>query len=98
MTGACSSEPSNLAALQREIWLGKVARARRMTPEQRFAEMVALTSQAFERMHVAAMADLGTSDADAGWVEVRRRLDRLRAAREAGRFTASPPAAGPAVP
>ena len=98
MALASSASPSDIESLQREIWLAKVARGRQMTPEQRFAEMVALTSQAFERMHVAAMVDLGTADPDAGWAEVRRRLDRLRAARDAGRFTTSPPAAGPAVP
>lgn len=48
-------------------------------------------------MHAAALADLGTSDPEAGWAEVRRRLERLRAARDAGRFVTELPANVPAV-
>jgi hypothetical protein len=84
--------------LQREIWLAKIARAKAMTPDQRFAEVVALTSQSFARMHAAAMADLGTTDPTAGWLEVRRRLERIRAARDAGRFVVSLPADCPKAP
>lgn len=84
--------------LQREIWLAKIARAKAMTPDERFAEMVSLTTQAFDRIHAAAMADLGTADADTGWAEVRRRLERLRAAHDNGHFVTTPPAAGPAAP
>jgi hypothetical protein len=76
--------------LQRTIWLAKVARAKAMTPDQRFAEMVSVTTQAFDRMHAAAMADLGTTDSAAGWLGVRRRLQRMRAARDAGRFVTMP--------
>jgi hypothetical protein len=84
--------------LQREVWLAKIARAKAMTPDERFAEMVSLTSQAFERMHAAAMTDLGATDPAAGWLEVRRRLQRIRAARDAGRFVNSLPADRPSAP
>jgi hypothetical protein len=84
------------ADLHREIWLAEIDRARAMTPDERVAEVSNLTTQAFARMHAAAMADLGTTDAEAGWTEVRRRLDRIRAARDAGRFVVQPPADGPA--
>jgi hypothetical protein len=83
---SATTDCSELDALQREIWLAKIARARAMTPNERVAEISSLTTQAFARMHAAALADLGTTDADAGWAEVRRRLDRIRAARDAGRF------------
>jgi len=87
----------SLRDLQHEIWLAKIARAKAMTPDERLAETVALTTQAFARMHAAALADLGTSDPEAGWAEVRRRLERLRAARDAGRFVTELPADAPAV-
>lgn len=91
-----STAPGCHDDLQREIWLTKIARAKAMTPDERFAEMVSLTTQAFDRMHAAAMADLGTTDSDAGWLEVRRRLERMRAARDAGRFVTRLPADRPA--
>ena len=97
-SSATVPEAEAIAALQREIWLAKVARARAMTPDERVAEISTLTSQAFTRMHAAAMADLGATDPAAGWVEVRRRLDRIRAARDAGRFVATLPAERPASP
>ena len=97
VSSAAATDRSHLDAMQREIWLTKIARARAMTPEERFAEVSSLTTQAFARMHAAAMADLGTTDAEAGWAEVRRRLDRIRAARDAGRFIPMPSAAAPAA-
>jgi hypothetical protein len=90
---SAATDRSELDAMQREIWLAKIARARAMTPDERVAEISSLTTQAFARMHAAAMADLGTTDADAGWAEVRRRVERLRAARDAGRFIPMPSAA-----
>jgi len=87
-----STTTSPDADLQREVWLAKIARAKAMTPNERFAEVVSLTTQAFARMHAAAMADLGTTDPASGWLEVRRRLERIRAARDAGRFVTELPA------
>ena len=97
-SSAAVPDRETIADVHREIWMAKIARARAMTPDERVAEISTLTTQAFARMHAAAMADLGTTDPAAGWTEVRRRLDRIRAARDAGRLVATLPADGPASP
>lgn len=98
VSSATRSDRKSITDLQREIWLAKIARARSMTPDERVAEISTLTTQAFARMHAAAMADLGATDPEAGWTEVRRRLDRIRAARDAGRFVPIPPDSGQTNP
>ena len=67
----------DLKELQAAIYRDKVLRARAMTPEERLEEALDLTDEVFQRMHEGAMCQLGTDDAGRGWVEVRRRLQRL---------------------
>ena len=81
------TEAAALKAMQDDIYRERILRARRMTPEQRLADAFELTNGVFARMHEGAMWQLGTTDAEAGWREVSRRLDRLRAAGERGRFS-----------
>ncbi len=76
----------DLEALQHAIYRDKVLRARAMTPEERIAEVFDLTDEVFLQMHDAAMHQLGADDAEEGWREVRRRLNRLRQADELGRY------------
>lgn len=80
-------DPAALKALQDSIYRERVLRARRATPEQRFADGLELTNGVFERMLAGAMAQKGSNDVVAGWVEVRRRLERLARVHEAGRYT-----------
>lgn len=98
ISAATGPDRESITDLQREIWLAKISRARAMTPNERIGEVSSLTTQAFARMHAAAMSDLGTTDSDAGWTEVRRRVDRIRAARDAGRFVTAIPTKLPANP
>jgi hypothetical protein len=65
-------------ALQDDIFRRKVLRARGMTPTQRFDEALELTQSIFEWMHAGAMDQCGFTDAEDGWREVKRRLNRLR--------------------
>ncbi|MBM3879044.1 MAG: hypothetical protein FJ387_04905 [Verrucomicrobia bacterium] len=85
-------DPAALKALQDAIYRDRVQRARRMTLEQRFAEAIELTNSVFIRMHEGAMWQLKTTDADAGWQEVRRRQARLSGVHDAGRFVTKKPA------
>lgn len=86
-------DPAALKALQDAIYRDRVLRARRMTLEQRFAEAIELTNSVFIRMHEGAMWQLGTTDAEMGWQEVRRRLARLSRVHDAGLFVTEKPAA-----
>jgi len=83
--------PAALAELQDAIYREKVVRARAMTPDQRFAAVFELTNSVFERMHEGAMWRLKTTDPQAGWAEVRRQLERLIKAQEAGYYTTTKP-------
>lgn len=76
----------DLEALQDAIYRDKVLRARAMTPEQRLAEAFELTDEVFRRMLLGAMSQLGTDDESVGWREVKRRLERLTAYHERGRY------------
>ena len=69
-------DPAALKALQDEIYRERILRARKMTVQERLAEALELTNGVFRRMHEGAMWQLGTTDAEAGWREVRRRLER----------------------
>jgi hypothetical protein len=84
-------EPGALKALQDDIYREKILRARAMTPEQRLAEVFELTNFVFGNMLAGAMWQLGTKDEKEGWLEVRRRLDRLYRARDNGRFVNEKP-------
>ena len=84
-------DPAALKPLQDDIYRRRIRRARQMTMEERLADAMELTNNVFVRMHEGAMWQLGTTDADAGWREVRRRLDRLGRLHDQGRFVASKP-------
>lgn len=83
--------PAALKALQDDIYRERILRARRMTVEQRLAEVFELSNSVMARMHEGAMWQLGTSDAEVGWQEVRRRLDRLDRIHDEGRFVNTKP-------
>ena len=85
-------DPAALKALQDDIYREKVLRARAMTPQQRLGEAIELTNFVFSNMHAGAMWQLGTTDAEKGWEEVRRRLARLCQTRDLGRFVQTKPA------
>jgi len=77
----------DLKKLQDAIYMEKVLRARAMTPEQRLAEAFELSDEIMDQMLAGAMWQLETDDVEEGWLEVRRRLDRLDAVHERGRYT-----------
>lgn len=62
-----------------------------MTPEERFDTGFEITNEAFERMLEGAMWQLETDDVSLGWIEVGKRLERLRHVKEYGRFSPNPP-------
>jgi hypothetical protein len=72
---------ADLERLQRALLRTRIDRARRLTEDQRLSEAFALTNSALIRMHEGAMAELDAADPSLGWLEVRRRLERLRRAR-----------------
>lgn len=78
---ASDNSSADLARLQHELLQTRVARARRLTEDQRLAEAFALTNGVLRRMHEGLMAELETADAAAAWREIRRRLERLRSVR-----------------
>jgi len=67
----------DLKKLQDAIYRDKVERARKMTPEERFMEGMELSDEVMQRMHVGVMWQLGIEDEEKGWLEVKRRMDRL---------------------
>ncbi len=79
-------DPGALKQLQDAIYRDKVRHARAMTGEQRLAEVFRLSNSAFQRMLEGAMWQLATEDRGKGWLEVGRRLDRLRRVHDEGRF------------
>ena len=90
---SADDDPVALKALQDEIYRDKVLRAREMTVEERWAEIFELTNSAFGRMHAGAMWQLETEDPEVGWVEVRRRMDRLCKTRDHGFYVTEKPLA-----
>ena len=86
-------EPAALKALQDDIYREKILRARKLTVEQRLADVFELTNAVFARMHEGAMWQLCTTDPALGWREVRRRLARLDQVHEEGRFVTTRPTA-----
>ncbi len=84
-------DPAALKALQDDIYRERILRARRMTVQERLADVFELTNSVFARMHAGAMWQLNTTDAGLGWLEVRRRLARLARVHDAGRFVDKSP-------
>lgn len=82
--------PGALKELQDSIYREKVLRARAMTPVERIESVFELSDFQFGMILAGAMHKIGTTDEDAGWVEVRRGLGRLDRAREHGFYTNSP--------
>jgi hypothetical protein len=70
-------DPAALKALQDAIYRDRVLRARSMSPTERLDEALEVTNSVFDRMLDGALHQLGTTDVEAGWAEVRRRLNRL---------------------
>jgi hypothetical protein len=85
------STPGALEALQADIYREKILRARKLTVQQRLADVFELTNSVFARMHEGAMWQLGLSDPEEGWKVVRQRLNRLQKVHDEGRFVAQRP-------
>ena len=85
-------DPSALKALQDDIYRENILRARKMTVQQRMAEVFELSNQQFGMMLAGAMHRLGTRDEAAGWQEVRRWMQRLDRVREHGLYVTEKPA------
>ncbi|MFU8893213.1 MAG: hypothetical protein ACNA8L_06245 [Luteolibacter sp.] len=77
---------ASLKAMQDDIYREKILRARKLTPEQRLADVFVLTNFVFARMHEGAMWQAGSTNAEAGWNIVRQRLNRLQKVQDMGRF------------
>lgn len=75
-------DPAALKALQDAIYRDRVLRARRMTPQERLAEVFELSNHQFGMMLGGAMHRLRTRDEESGWKEVRRWMDRLDKTRD----------------
>jgi len=86
---------AELKVMQDDIYREKILRARRQTPEERLADVFALSNSVFARMHEGAMWQAGITDEKEGWAIVRKRLARLRKMHEAGRYVNHP---APTVP
>ena len=82
---------ADLKAMQDSLFREKILRARRQTPEERFADVCELSNTVMSRMHDGAMWQLTLTDELKGWDVVRQRLARLRRVHEAGRFTHDSP-------
>ena len=97
LASAVMNEPADAAAalkaMQDAIYREKILRARKLTPEQRLADVFELTNSVFARMHEGAMWQAGITDAEQGWKMVRQRLNRLQKVQDTGRFTNQKPEA-----
>jgi hypothetical protein len=82
---------ASLKAMQDDIYREKILRARKLTPEQRLADVFVLTNSVFARMHEGAMWQGGSTNAEAGWNIVRQRLNRLQKVQDMGRFSNQKP-------
>lgn len=74
--------PGALEALQADIYREKILRARKLTVEQRLADVFELSNHQFGMMLSGAMHKIGTRDVEAGWSEVARWMERLDRVRE----------------
>lgn len=80
----------DLESLQDAIYRDKVLRARKMTHAERLAEAFELSDEVMERMLAGAMWQKNLEDVELGWLEVRRRLDRLDRVHEHEFYTTEP--------
>lgn len=85
-------EAAALRALQDDIYRERILRARRMTLEQRLAEVFEQSRLQFGMMLGGAMQRVGTADQATGWREVRRWMDRLDRVQEHGFYVKEKPA------
>ncbi len=85
-------DPAALKALQDDLYREKVLRARRMSVEERLAEVFELSNHQFGMMLAGAMHRMGTRDEAAGWQEVRRWMQRLDHVRDHGLYVTEKPA------
>ena len=85
-------DPATLKTLQDELYREKVLCARRMTVEERLAEVFELSNHQFGMMLAGAMHRLGTRDEAAGWAEVRRWMQRLDRVRDHSLYVTEKPA------
>ncbi len=85
-------DPAALKALQDDIYRERVLRARKMTVQERLADVFELSNHQFGMMLGGAMHRLGTSDETSGWAEVRRWMQRLDRVREHGLYVTQRPA------
>ena len=86
-------DPAALQALQADIYREKILRSRKLTVEQRLADVFELSNHQFGMMHAGAMHRLGTCDEAAGWREVGRWMNRLDRVREHGLYVTEKPTA-----
>ena len=84
-------DPAALKALQDDLYREKILRARRMTTQQRLAEVFELSNHQFGMMLAGAMHRLGTRDEAIGWQEVSRWMQRLDRVREHGLYVTEKP-------
>ncbi len=84
-------DPAALKALQDDIYREKIRQARKLTLQQRLADVFELSNHMFGMMHAGAMHRLKTSDESAGWAEVRRWMRRLDHVREQGLYVPEKP-------
>jgi hypothetical protein len=82
---------ASLKAMQDDIYREKILRARKLTMEQRLADVFELTNSVFARMHEGAMWQAGCDDEEEGWKIVRQRLNRLQKVQDMGRFVNQKP-------
>jgi hypothetical protein len=83
--------PTALQDLQDSIYREKVLRARSMSVEDKIDAVFELSDFQFGMMHAGAMHRLGTTDESAGWLEVRRGLERISYVRDRTFFTTNKP-------
>ena len=76
------ADPDAMTALQAAIYREKVLRARAMTSAERLDEALELSNDIFSWMLDGAKAQCGLRSDEEGWVEVQRRLQRLRRVHE----------------
>lgn len=84
-------DPAALKALQDDLYRERVLRARRLTVEERLADVFELSNHPFGMMLAGAMHRLGTRDEEAGWKEVRRWMSRLDRLHDHGFYATKPP-------
>lgn len=84
--------PAALKSLQDAIYRERILRARKMTEQERLAEVFELSNFQFGLMLAGAMHRLGTTDEAEGWAEVRRWMDRLDRARDHSFYVKEKPA------